>query len=248
VVPDEPSQSLNKFLQRCGFDEALLCDLFSSNDWRAWEFLPLNEAILKVVARFRESYLAQFKKKLTPRMAFIGPPGAGTTTVLCKLLSQAVFLKGEKPQVLKWDSDGPNANEALEVFCEVLGVKWYRDPVDRPHLVLDQPLYMDVPGLPLDHPDWPILMKTLDDLAIDTRIFIMNGLYEKDYLQKAYVLAEQLKTTHLVFTHLDEVLLATKLWRFLFRKNITVLGFSHGQSLTGTFSDDPLEWLLSATF
>lgn len=242
------SQNLTHFLKRLGFDDQSLLDLFSNQNEQNWEILPLNHALKNITEHLRYKYTHNPQKPLSSRVAFMGTPGSGITTALCKLLSQAIFCHHQKAQVLKWESDGPNADEALRVFCEVLGVPLYRDPIDRPHLHPEHHLYIDIPGMELNHSEWTTLSHKLDDLKIDTRIFVIHGLYEKDYLQRAYLLAERLKSTHIIFTHLDENPTMIKFLPFIFRKNLTVLGFSHGQSLTSDFNFNPFESLLTAIF
>ena len=53
---------------------------------------------------------------------FIGPPGSGKTTALCKWLTLAALLEERAARV--WRLDGATANTAdfLAIHCEMLGV------------------------------------------------------------------------------------------------------------------------------
>jgi flagellar biosynthesis protein FlhF len=54
--------------------------------------------------------------------------------------------------------------------------------------------------------------------------------------------------THLVVTHMDEVVSAARLWPCVLRGGLTPLFASHGQNVTSDFSEDILRLLLEKTF
>jgi len=53
---------------------------------------------------------------------FIGPPGSGKTTVLCKWLTAAVLAEEHSARVWRLDGVSANTSEFLSVHCEMLGV------------------------------------------------------------------------------------------------------------------------------
>jgi flagellar biosynthesis GTPase FlhF len=53
---------------------------------------------------------------------FVGAPGVGKTTCLCKWLTQAVLLEDRTAHVLRLDGRAANTAEFLNVYCEILGV------------------------------------------------------------------------------------------------------------------------------
>src|SRR5204863_2670200 len=65
---------------------------------------------------------------------FVGPPGSGKTTALCKWLTHAVLLENRAARVWRLDGLSANTAEALGVHCEILGVPIYRCPasLERP--------------------------------------------------------------------------------------------------------------------
>ena len=58
----------------------------------------------------------------TQAHVFVGPGGAGKTTVLSKWLAQAVLLGGQSACVWRLDGCTANTAEALTVYAEILGV------------------------------------------------------------------------------------------------------------------------------
>ena len=54
--------------------------------------------------------------------AFLGAPGVGRTTALCKWLSAEVFRRARLGHVVTAEFDRPNNPGPLPVFCEALGV------------------------------------------------------------------------------------------------------------------------------
>ena len=81
---------------------------------------------------------------------FIGPPGSGKTTVLCKWLTLAVLTEERSACVWRLDNNIANTAECLTVHCEMLGV-----PVERvwsaPQVRADLH-FIDLPGVEADDP------------------------------------------------------------------------------------------------
>jgi flagellar biosynthesis protein FlhF len=53
---------------------------------------------------------------------FIGPPGSGKTTAICKWLTLATLLDGRSARVWRLDGNTANTAEFLAIHCEMLGV------------------------------------------------------------------------------------------------------------------------------
>ncbi len=239
---------LKLILSRLGLDEGLLNDLSFDENWEKWESMPLSKSIHLLGKSLMDRYNQSPKRDFFGKVALFGTPGSGVTTALCKLLSQAVFLRHESIEVLKFEAEGLNSDEALKVFCEVLGAPVHRDPIDRPHLNSQARLFIDVPGLPMLSKDWNKVKRNLDELGVDNRVLVINAAYEADLVYKLFQLGISMEATHVLFTHLDEVDNIFKLWRFFMRARLTPLGLSTGQSITSDFVNDPLPWLLERSF
>ena len=54
---------------------------------------------------------------------------------------------------LKVENGVPNPDDALKIFCEVVGVTLYRESNKTPDSSSDSPFYLDFPGLSLGQAD-----------------------------------------------------------------------------------------------
>ena len=88
----------------------------------------------------------------------------------------------------------------------------------------------------------------MDRLNVDTRILVVNGAYEKEIILKEIRLARNLNATHLAITHFDEISNATKLWPILFEHNLSPLCICNGQNVTGDFSTNVMNQMITKTF
>ncbi|MCZ7637262.1 MAG: hypothetical protein M5U12_15265 [Verrucomicrobia bacterium] len=61
-----------------------------------------------------------------PLHVFIGPPGSGKSTVLCKWLAQTVLVEGQTARAWRLDARAPNTAELVSLYGEILNV-----PVER---------------------------------------------------------------------------------------------------------------------
>ena len=153
------------------------------------------------------------------------------------------------PSILKVENGIPNPDDALRVFCDVVGVTLHRETTSLPEPSDANPLYLDFPGLSLlDLDDWGQAKETLDSLDIDTRVLILNSAYDRDVAFKAMRAARQLGATHLALTHFDEISNSTKLWPIILKTDLSLLCVCNGQNVTGDFSTNVLNQLISKTF
>jgi hypothetical protein len=77
---------------------------------------------------------------------FIGPPGEGKTTVLCKWLANAVLVQGRPARVWRLDSQVANTEEAFSVMAKILRVPIERfEPREQPNP--EELVFVDLPGL-----------------------------------------------------------------------------------------------------
>jgi flagellar biosynthesis protein FlhF len=184
---------------------------------------------------------------LSNRSAFLGTPGVGRTTALCKWLAKEVFSNRRQGRVVKAEFDKPNPAEGLAVFCEALGLSLeYCAPASgesgmeapiAPMLPAEPAgnfLYADLPGISLRSPaENEAMAKFLERERFDGRVLVLNAAYDLTMLRKAYAAGRDLGATHLVFTHLDEMEHWGKLWDFLLEGELTPLFVATGPSLTG---------------
>ena len=236
-------------LKKAGFDEGLLSEITSWSNWQGVRDESLADALKEITVGLSQRFQSVPSKPTSDRIALIGSPGVGKTTTLCKFLAHEVFMNKKIPHVLKIENWVPNPDDALRIFCEVIGVTLYREPEKIPPVDRHHPLFVDFPGLALNQiEDWINTKNSLDDLGIDTRVLVVNGAYDKTILSKNVRNAEHLGATHLAITHFDELSNSTKLWPLIMHGNLSPLCICNGQNITGDFTNNVLNQLISRTF
>jgi flagellar biosynthesis protein FlhF len=238
-----------KILAKTGFDSQLLSDIRSWSNWTEIKDLSLAESLKEITIGLSDRFRSLNILPTEDRIALIGAPGVGKTTTLCKFLAHEVFMNKKTPNVLKVDNGIPNPDDALRIFCEVVGVTLFRESNKTPDSSEESPLYLDFPGLSLGQTeDWMQAQELLDDLNVQTRVLVLNSAYDKQVLSKSISLGNSIGATHLAFTHFDELSNSTKLWPLLLRNNLSPLCICNGQNVTGDFSTNVLNQMISRTF
>ena len=254
ALRDVPTR-LPELLKRSGFSEAMLARLQAMPVFAAQLDQPLHHAIPEVGQALRQIMQKRPARPLPARTAFLGTPGVGRTTALCKWLAKEVFSRQRMVRVLKAEFDRPNPAEGLAVFCEALGLTLdYFAPSQGDTPLSGSPclaggsVYADLPGLSLHEPaDNDVLAKFLDREEFDGRVLVLNAAYDPAMLRRAYAAGRDLGATHLVFTHLDELEHWGKLWDFLIEGELTPLFLATGPSLTGDCEEAMIDAVLRRT-
>ncbi len=166
---------------------------------------------------------------------FIGGPGVGKTTCLCKWLAQAVLLGGHAARVWRLDGRTANMAEALNLYGEVLGVpverSWPKAPAPAEELQ-----FVDLPGVNWrDSGAVRELGERVSAAGPAQLHLVLNAAYETRLLLAQAEAFAELPVTDLLFTHLDEEPRWGKLWNFVFGTNCALGHLSAGQSVPGEF-------------
>ena len=175
---------------------------------------------------------------------FIGPPGSGKTTAICKWLTLATLLDGRAARV--WRLDGITANTAdfLVIHCEMLGV-----PLERfwlPPKTAGELWFVDLPGVEIsDATALAALRDQLAALSLPRVHLVLNAAYEMPALLAQWRAFEACQPEDLIFTHLDEESRRVKLWNFVFGTNCSLRFLGAGQKIPGEFRNASPELLLS---
>ena len=239
---------LAALLRRSGLTEAALGRLQATANWGDWTSMPLHRALAASARQLRQQADARPVRAPLSRAAFLGTPGVGRTTALCKWLAVEVFRRARRGHVVTVEFDRPNPTGPLPVFSEALGVPLAHFPCETRPAVPGGFVYFDLPGLSPRRPiDNAPLAAWLDQEEITERVLVLNAAYDRAALRDAYAAGRDLGATHLVFTHLDEVPQWGKLWDYLFDETLEPLFISTGPSLTGDCEDDVPGAIVSRT-
>lgn len=238
-----------RLLSKAGFDSHLLSEIKSWTNWKSILELPLADALKEITIGLSDRFRATSVIETTDRVALLGAPGVGKTTTLCKFLAHEVFMNKRTPHVLKVENGIPNPDDALRIFCEVIGVTLFREPGNLPVVSESSPLYLDFPGLSLSNvDDWVETKETLDLLEVQTRVLVLNGAYDRQVLLKNISSGKHLGATHVAFTHFDELSNSTKLWPVILHSGLSPLCICNGQNVTGDFTTSVLNQMIAKTF
>jgi flagellar biosynthesis protein FlhF len=244
-----PESGLASLLRAGGLPATLIARMKSEARWKRWECMPPAEALTLVGLDLRETWQKRSPRPLTQYVAFIGSPGAGKTTALCKQLAADVFVRRRQAVVLKLDLEHANPDDGLVVFCKALGVPFARELAEVPALEPHETLYVDVPGVtPRDFSQTVQLRDALDSIPATTRVLVLNAAYDAEVLKNSRAWGAELECSHTAFTHLDELTHWAKLWDFLLPPAPAPLFLSTGQSVAGDLEENVFNAVLARTF
>ena len=229
----EPSGNLAELLRRSGFSAPLLDRLSHSSEWGRLHAMPLHRALAET-GRLLSGWAQRSNPTPLSRAAFLGSPGVGRTTALCKWLSVEVFQRARFGHVVIAEFDRPASTGSLPVYCEALGVPLAHFPAATKPATPGGFVYFDLPGISLSRPrDNRMTAEFLEEERIEQRVLVLNAAYDHAALRAAYSAGRELGATHVVFTHLDEVPLWGRLWDYLIDGELEPLFLSTGPSLSG---------------
>jgi len=233
-VQPENFRSLPELLARSGFSENVLNRLQATPVWSELSSAPLHRSLVEVGRHLCSQVEARPARAPLGRAAFLGAPGAGRSTALCKWLAAEVFRRARMGHVVTAEFDRPNPPGPLPVFCEALGVPLAHFPASTQPSLPGGFVYFDLPGLSLRNPEENAgIAKFLHDEDITERVLVLNAAYEHAALRRAFAVGRDLGATHVIFTHLDETPQWGRLWDYLIESDLEPLFLSTGPSLTG---------------
>jgi flagellar biosynthesis GTPase FlhF len=176
---------------------------------------------------------------------FIGPPGSGKSTAICKWLTLATLLEGRAARVWRLDGNTANTAEFMAIHCEMLGVPlerfWKSDAnkaVPPPATRHSPPelWFVDLPGVEIaDKQALNALREQIATLPSPRVHLVLNAAYEMPALLAQWRAFEACQPEDLIFTHLDEETRRVKLWNFVFGTNCSLRFLGAGQKIPGQF-------------
>ena len=246
---DYQSVNLSRVLRSAGFDNVLLAGLENSPLWVKIKDKPTSRALAEVSHWLRRDFERVDRIEIAPRIAFIGTPGVGKTTALCKQITQDVLIGNQNVHVLKVDHETPNPDDALRLFCDVMGVNFHRNPAVIDELSESERVYLDLPGIHrTKKEEWIRIRRLLDEMRVESRVLVINAVYELSLIKDALQMGGEMEVNHLVMTHLDELSQATKLWSIVRKGGLSPWFVSTGQNVAGDYTTDIISSLLERTF
>lgn len=183
-----------------------------------------------------------------PIHLFIGPPGSGKTTTVCKWLAKTVLAEGRSARVWRLDDHSANFAGLLDAYGEILHVPVEREwPANLSPTGIDLG-FVDLPGVDTQDPAAiQRLHQRLNSMAHAEVHLVLNAAYDTSILLKQARALSSLPVHDLIFTHLDEETRPAKLWNLLLGTNFTVRFLSAGQNIPGHFVCARPEMLLTAS-
>ncbi len=245
-----PPQRLETLLRRSGLSESLIARLHATRGWPAGgPEQPLHQGLTAVAGLIRQLAADIAQRPLPARTAFVGLPGGGTTTALCKWLAAEVFSRGRRGVVASVEFDRPKAAEDLAVFAELLGVDFSRQVPAAGRAADPHFCYVDMPPLSLTRPEENARLRAfLEEQQLPGRVLVLSGLLDSAVLRQACAAGQELGCTHVVFTQLDELPQWGKLWDYLIEAPLAPLMVTLGPSLTDECETDVVGAVLRRTF
>lgn len=240
----EQGTSLPGLLRRSGYSDTVLRRLENSSNWSEIVAAPLHRGLVEVGRQLCEQVESRPARPALTRAAFLGAPGVGRSTALCKWLASEVFRRARLGHVVTAEFDRPNAPGPLPVFCEALGVPLAHYPAGTEPAMPGGFVYFDLPGISLSRPeDNAPITAFLEKERITERVLVLNAAYENAALRRALAVGRELNATHVIFTHLDETPQWGRLWDYLLESDLEPLFLSTGPSLTGDYETEPAQAL-----
>lgn len=186
------------------------------------------------------------EKAGNPLRVFLGTPGTGKTTCLCKWLTQEVFLGSRLSQVWRLDGAAPNTAEFLSVHGEILNVPvervWAGAPVDDAVA-----RFVDLPGVAVNDPAAFAALKAQAEQFSGAEWFlVLNAAYDLSLLLAHTRAFAALPLAGLIFTHMDEETRLGKIWNVMLSAQLPVVWLSGGQNIPGQFIRAQPEMLFDA--
>lgn len=180
---------------------------------------------------------------------FIGAPGSGKTTCLCKMLAREVLINGRSARVWRLNGRSPNTAETLGVYCDILGVPLERTMSQEEADGGEDWLFFDLPGVDwLDNAAVEDLERQLKTLPQGDVHLVLNAAYDVTILLSQIRAFGAVPVRSLIFTHLDEENRWGKLWNFVLGTKHAVKYLSAGQNVPGDLFDASADRLLSKQF
>ena len=212
------------------------------------ERLTYGEQIMGASEALRAHWRAEEQGKAAAVHVFVGVPGSGKSTVLCKMLAQTSLVEGQPATVYQLDSHIANPSPQPSVYAEIVGAQFERTlPLQFERR--EESVFIDLPGVPLHHePGLSRLSEVISEFGIPEVHLVLNAAYEAPHLLEQVRFFSALGIKDLIVTHLDEESRWGKLWNLVLGTNYSIRSLCAGQNVPGDFHQASPDALLARQF
>lgn len=180
---------------------------------------------------------------------FVGAPGVGKTTVICKWLAQKVLLTGTPSRVLRLDSHVSNTAESLSIYGEILGVVVERFVPQDLVVSEEEIVFVDLPGASsADEAAMSELSRIVSSFPSPRVHLVLNAAYESQALLQQTRGFSRLPLNDLIISHLDEEPKLGKLLNLVLGTNYSLGYLTGGQNVPGEFRVVDVQGFLERVF
>ncbi|MGC8887711.1 MAG: hypothetical protein ACP5MG_11205 [Verrucomicrobiia bacterium] len=237
---DEPGITERKdwridFLQRLGIEALYARTIVEDiSGGESCEALPTPIEARRLIEQLKRFFNGKQTEQLPEGVhIFIGSPGCGKSTFLCKLLSRIVFAQSSPARVIQMDAVTANTSELPALYCEILGIPFTRNFISDVDFEKGY-VFVDLPGV-----DWQnrVAIEKLSQVLAEFRNphihLVLNLCYDTRLLIAQARAFSSINISDLVFTHIDEGALLGKIFNLVLGTNYTVGFLSGGQNIPG---------------
>ena len=163
---------------------------------------------------------------------FIGPPGSGKTTALCKWMTSAILINESRVRAWRLDGESANSSGLLPLHCELMSApleRFWNGPDDAADFQ-----FVDLPGVEIrDEGAMSALREQLAGISQPHVHLVLNAAYESSILFEQFRAFESFAPEDIIFTHLDEEMRRVKLWNFVLGTKCPISFLGAGQKIPG---------------
>jgi flagellar biosynthesis protein FlhF len=192
--------------------------------------------VRETLSDYWHQLIRRHTKPGNPARLFVGTPGTGKTTCLCKWMTQAVLRQGQDVHTWRLDGSAPNTAEFLSVHGEVLQAPVERTWDQEAEIPKDTLRLVDLPGISAgDREARRALVEQVKGFPLTEIYLVLNASYDLGLLLSHARFFSVLPLSGLILTHLDEETRWSKYWNLVLATQLPILYLSGGQNIPGDF-------------
>lgn len=192
--------------------------------------------VRETLSDYWHQLIRRHTKPGNPVRLFVGTPGTGKTTCLCKWMTQAVLRQKQAVHTWRLDGSAPNTAEFLSVHGEVLQAPVERMWDQEAEIPKDTLRFIDLPGVSAtDREARRDMVEQVKGFPLTEIYLVLNASYDLGLLLSHARFFSVLPLSGLILTHLDEETRWSKCWNLVLATQLPILYLSGGQNIPGDF-------------